>query len=176
MNRRQHILGVLLFATVVAAVFAPDPQGTAVVAPKERKTAAVQTATPAVREIGRQQSTADIDVLKIRGREGEEDMKSIFTRPHWLAAPEPERVVAPVIEAPPPVQEQAPPLPFRVMGRYIEDGQEIIFLQYNDQALLARVGEQLLDQYRIESLAGGVMTIVYLPLNERQVLQVGEAP
>ena len=69
---------------------------------------------------------------------------------------------------------QAPPvLPFVVLGRYIEAGQEVIFLQHNNQNLVVRVGNTLLEQYKVESLQGSTLNFRYLPLNLAQSLEIG---
>jgi len=41
--------------------------------------------------------------------------------------------------------------------------------------LLAQAGEKLGDDYRVESLAGNVMVLSYLPLNLRQTIDIGIA-
>jgi hypothetical protein len=69
------------------------------------------------------------------------------------------------VEAP-----KAPPLPFRVVGRYIANGQATVFMQYNDRTVLATQGAVIDDQYRVDSISATSIALIYLPLNERQTL------
>ena len=69
-----------------------------------------------------------------------------------------------------PIEESPPPLPFIVLGRYLEGGQEIFFLQHNNQNLVARIGDTLINQYKVESIRGATLNLRYLPLNSIQSL------
>lgn len=70
----------------------------------------------------------------------------------------------------------APPPPFRVIGRYADGQREGVVLQGADGAVsIAHAGETLGDSYRVESLAGNVMVLSYLPLNLKLTMDIGIA-
>jgi hypothetical protein len=74
---------------------------------------------------------------------------------------------------PPP---QAPPLPFRFMGRIAEPGTapEFLLLQ-GDRVLRVKAGERVGGDYRLEKFEGGKLYFRYRPLNVEQTLPVGTA-
>lgn len=68
----------------------------------------------------------------------------------------------------------APPLPFRMLGRYADGAKEGVILQGPDGAvLIAHPGETLGDNYRVESVAGNILVLSYLPLMLRQTMDIG---
>ena len=75
--------------------------------------------------------------------------------------------------APPPVVPKAPPLPFKVLGRIIEDEDPVVFLSNQDRNLVVRAGTKLDNNYLVESIDKTQMTFIYLPLAERQTLMLG---
>ncbi|WAC71448.1 hypothetical protein OU995_17900 [Roseateles sp. SL47] len=84
--------------------------------------------------------------------------------------------VRPVIETPPPLPAgpaAAPALPFRAFGRYVDGGEDVVFLMMNDQNLAVRVGDTIAEHYRVERLEGQTLTLRYLPLDLVQTLDVG---
>lgn len=86
----------------------------------------------------------------------------------------PPRRPAPVVavEAPAPA---APPVPYRVAGQVIRDGVAQVLLARGEALFTASEGDTLENQYRIESIRADKITLVYLPLDERQELSVVSA-
>lgn len=177
MTGSRLLLALGLAGTLLAAVFAPEP-GEPLVAPTPRPSGssgrAVEAAAAVTAATPRGGNTA-VEVLAIRPRDLGEETPAAFGAPiRPPAAPRPVPVAAPKPEAAPP--PQAPALPFRVLGRYVDGGEETIFLQQAERAIAVRVGDVLDGQYRVDSLAAGVLTLIYLPLNQRQTLDIGETP
>jgi len=81
----------------------------------------------------------------------------------WIVPPPPPPVVAP----------KAPPLPFKLVGRLIDNNQQVVFLANQDRNYIAREGAKLDNNYRVERIEAGRMTLIYLPLDERQILILG---
>ena len=81
----------------------------------------------------------------------------------WIVPPPPPPVVAP----------KAPPLPFKLVGRLIENNQQVVFLATQDRNYIAREGAKLDNNYLVERIEPGRMTLIYLPLDERQILNLG---
>jgi hypothetical protein len=66
----------------------------------------------------------------------------------------------------------APPLPFAYLGRLVQGEEQILFLRQQNQALAARVGEELAGAYRLQSASETALEFVYLPLDTRQTLAI----
>lgn len=81
----------------------------------------------------------------------------------------------PVVRVGPPPAPMAPPLPFRYQGRMTEEGVTTVFLAQGDRILVARAGDLLNNQYRVESVTAGAVTFLYEPLKQRQTLNLGSA-
>jgi hypothetical protein len=76
--------------------------------------------------------------------------------------------------APPP--PSAPPLPFQFLGK-LDDSETLrVFLQRGERVHTVSVGDVIDGTYRVERIAAGQMTLIYLPLNVSQTLSVGSEP
>ncbi|MDB5815460.1 MAG: putative secretion system translation initiation factor [Rhodocyclales bacterium] len=173
----RRVLGLGLLATLTAAYFAPPAtQNDVVLSDKTRITSPTLLAGSNV-TLQRGKPALPIDVLNIRSRRRDEESdvsKGIFAATEWTAPPLKMALEAnAVAQNAVPSAPQAPPLPFRVLGKYIEDGQTVVFLQYNDQNLAVHVGDIIADSYKVESLNGQVLSLRYIPLDLQQTLDVG---
>ena len=72
--------------------------------------------------------------------------------------------------APPAPQPVAPPMPFLYVGQIAGREGPTILLSRGAESFAVKAGEPIDNDYRLESVAGEELTIVYLPLNERQIL------
>lgn len=175
-RRLPIVLAALLLVTLIAAYLAPPAQ-TATLPPVARviKPDTRVAETPSSGAMDGNRMTI---VLKVKDRNvGEEEMAptGLFAvpAPPPPPAPPPEpKKKTPVLAPPPP---QAPPLPFQVLGRYVEDGKTAVFLRHHDRNLVVRVGDTLAGQYKVESLDGNLLTLRYLPLDQMQTLLIGAA-
>ena len=77
--------------------------------------------------------------------------------------------VARVAIAPPP-QPVAPPLPFQYVGQIKGREGPTVLLSRGEESFSVKPGEPIDNDYRLESMTDEALTIVYLPLNERQTL------
>ena len=117
--------------------------------------------------------------LQIHPRVNDDELGNLFAKQSWQPDA-PKKVLPPqVIEAAQPTRAAttpsgAPPLPFQFMGRFVEDGKSAYFLQQDGRNVVARPGEKIDDNYLLESAANGALQFIYLPLNERQTLAVGD--
>jgi hypothetical protein len=78
--------------------------------------------------------------------------------------------------AAPPPAPTAPPLPYKVLGKKLEDGAWQVFLTQDDNVHIVKQGDLLDDRYRIEKIEPPVLVMTYIPLNERQTLAIGGEP
>jgi hypothetical protein len=89
----------------------------------------------------------------------------VFAAKSWNR---PRAVVA--VKLPPPEPPAAPPLPFEYVGQM--EGREgvNVFLSRGGEFVTAKAGQQLDDDYRLETVSPQELIFVYLPLGERQTL------
>ena len=184
---RKIVLGVAAAATLLAAWFAPDQDG-GVVGPAAATTrdAAVPAARtapaaadyPADSNGGTPEAPAAVTAeLQIHPRVADDDLGNVFAKQSWQpAAAAPLKVLpqAPVEAAQPVVPAGAPPLPFQFLGRFTDEGKTAYFLQIDGRNIVARAGEKIDDNYQLDSVSGDTMNFIYLPLNQKQSLVVGD--
>jgi hypothetical protein len=97
--------------------------------------------------------------------------RDIFAAHSFLPPPAPDKA----LRAAKPPLPMAPPLPFRYQGRLVEAGGTTVFLTQGDRMLVARAGDLLGNQYRVESVSASAVTFIFEPLKQRQTLTIGSA-
>ena len=167
-SKRRLVLAAALLATLLAAYLAPrDGADREISAPARPQRQTVAKARPAAAA-----PDVDAEVLEILPRAEDELPDTVFAVPRPVQpppqAPAPAPVVAPSAPAPP----QAPPPPFQVFGRAIEDGKVTLFLRWGERNILARVGDTVEGQYRLESEDGRTLQVRYLTLDQLQSLTI----
>jgi hypothetical protein len=195
---KHAMLGLALFSTIIFVWFAPAADDEGLVLSERVKTTVIplRDASNTPKNLTNKSSATTatsipVAVLSIRSRIQSEEIDSqdsrLFTPTQWTIPvtqkistqqikpaekiKPTEMIIKPADEAP--AIEAPPSLPFVVLGRYIDAGQEVIFLQNNNQNLVVRVGDTLLGQYKVESLQGTTLNLRYLPLNLAQSLEIG---
>lgn len=93
--------------------------------------------------------------------------QALFGRQDWTPPPPP----PPKPEPPPP--PSAPPLPFTVIGKSLEEGKWEVYLASGQSTHIAIEGAVLEGAWRIDRIAPPLMTLTYLPLNQIQQLNIG---
>ena len=68
-----------------------------------------------------------------------------------------------------PARPEAPPLPFRYLGKLIEDGKLSVFLANGDESVSVTAGARLGD-YRVDKVTESEVQFTYLPLKTKQSL------
>jgi hypothetical protein len=76
-----------------------------------------------------------------------------------------------------PVRAIAPPMPFSYMGKMVdeESGKLTLYLSKGDVPYTVSVGEVIDGVYRVEAVSETELTLIYLPLNTRQTITIGES-
>jgi hypothetical protein len=64
---------------------------------------------------------------------------------------------------------EAPPLPFRYLGKLIEDGKLSVFLANGEESVTAVAGQRIGD-YRVDKVTESEVQFTYLPLKTKQSL------
>ena len=165
---RWALYGVALVGAIWAAIWVErDP---AIVA-----SALVQQNSPEIQPSSRSGTAADesrkdsalgIDGLPTRSHHGAS--ADPFSPRSWkqMAADAARR------DAPPrtPPVPQPPPLPFTYMGKLVEGKVTTIFLTNDDENYIARLGDTIDKDYRVEEIGEDQIVLTYLPLKRRQHL------
>jgi hypothetical protein len=149
----------------------PNPAATGVVPPALRSVSARAGAASA-------RSREGLDVLSVLPRHLDDDLAPYASRLFAVQASSPgtpsDELQLPPKSLPVKALVQAPPLPFQWLGRYEEAGVAAIFLASSDQSFVARVGDAVGENYRLEGIRDTELTLRYLPLNLLQTLKIGE--
>lgn len=134
----------------------------------------VPTAAPA-REapVDEGHSSADeIDLERLKRPKREGAVQDLFPSKPLAVAPTPVVVAAPPPRPVPPPAPTAPPLPFKYLGRLADGSAQTVFLERNQIALSASVGDVIDSLYKVEAIAEASVQFTYLPLGSRQILSI----
>jgi hypothetical protein len=160
MNTRQRWLALVLIVTVVAAFWPGREDSDEVVetvrrADKQAPSAAkpgttVPQAAAATRErLARMQA-------------------NLFPSQTWVPPPPPPKPYVP----PPPPPPKPPPLPFKYLGRWVEDGQQTLFLVQGEQPIPVELGQVLPGNWRVDEITERTVVFTYLPLDMQSILGI----
>lgn len=84
-----------------------------------------------------------------------------------------------IVDKPPPEKPQkpqkpvAPPLPYLYMGKIIDKSGLAVFLTRDERAYVVHVGDVIDATYRVDAIAPPMLELTYLPLKEKQLLNIG---
>lgn len=157
-------LGLMLTGSLAAAalVSEQDAQTGEVVAPAVGKPSRREAAQPAL---------PVLQLDKLVRADASEPEQDPFAGKTWYVPPPPSPEPEIIQEAPKPT---APPLPFRYMGRMQEEGgQTVVYLTQGARAYSVSQGDTIDGTYRVDSISPSAVTLVYLPLNIKQNLNIG---
>lgn len=180
---RRSLLGMCLIVTIALSVKAwRVPEGTLAMAAvsvarhdaaltassvrsaaKHDRAKSPGKATQAVSE-----KTSSEKLAALRKPMSLESRNNPFAASSWLPPAPP-----PVQAAPEPPPPTAPPVPYVYLGKL--DGSTLkprVFLSSGDQLVIVSQGEVVDGQYRVESISDADIVLMYLPLNQRQVISM----
>ncbi len=112
--------------------------------------------------------------LPTRSRIEQSAAKDPFAARGWLPPPPPPPP-APVVtvDVTPPPPPMAPPVPFRFVGLIEEKAAKpAAFIAKGDALFVVHVGDVVESLYRIESFNSAQVVVTYLPLQQRQTIDV----
>lgn len=161
MNRRTLTLSLVLTATLAAVAWTAY-----------QEKSASDLVEPVVRNQGlNQQAVAVINPppgLRTALNEASQDA---FAPRNWTPPPPPPPKALP---PPPPPPPMAPPLPFRYVGKMLEDGRLVVFLDANGRNIAIKGGEVLDGQWRVDGVEPRLIRFNYLPLEQTATLIIGD--
>jgi len=99
----------------------------------------------------------------------EGEISNVFGATSWYVPPPPPPPPPP---APPP-KPTAPPMPFAYLGSYEGDTKLIIILSKGDRVYTVSPGDVIEGTYKVESIKGSWLEMIYLPLNIKQTINTG---
>jgi hypothetical protein len=91
---------------------------------------------------------------------------NLFPVQTWVPPPPPHK----------PEQPKAPPLPFKYLGQLQEAMGIVLFLEHGKLTLVARAGETVAGNWRIEKITPTQAVFNYQPLDQSQTLTLRTSP
>ena len=159
---RSWILGIVLAASLVAA-FAPTESAERDSAPHRPMT----TFTPP--PVAPLDTSQDAPVIVISRPLSTEPAGNPFSTSSWVPPP------PPPARPPPPLPPTPPSLPYAYLGRIDDAGKTAVLLGQADNSHAIRVGDTIGSVWRIEAATDQAVEFIYLPLNARKTLAIGNS-
>lgn len=114
---------------------------------------------------------AEIALEKLRRPQAGQSVKDVFAAHSWHVPPPPP---PPPPQMQPPLPASAPPLPFVYLGKMVDQGGVTVFVAKQDSNYAVKAGDVLDGSYRVDAIAGSLMTLTYLPLDMKQTMHIGD--
>ncbi len=175
---RHLLLSLALVATVVASfIDLPEDDVPEPTVRSSRSTAADRTPLPPADATAVSPAPAAPAFAATAARPVFAAAAADLFRVHsWQPPPAPAAAPAPVpVAAATPAVTAAPPLPFRYIGKLVQDGAVTAFVNLGTVTHVLRPGD-LVAGYRVASISAAGMELVYLRLDEKQHLSFGNTP
>ena len=177
-NAKRWLMGLGLAATIALAWFAPQEEAPVARSKTTARSARTQpvSATPASSRSGAVNGikpTLTAQQLQGTDRASASDVTDLFRSSSWFVPPPPPPPLPPPGPPPPPPPPSAPALPFVYLGQIVEDEKAQVILARGDRVVTVYVGENIDSYYRVVSLKGGTLTLLYVPLDIKQTLATG---
>jgi hypothetical protein len=176
---RPAVLAAAGAATLAAAFHFVGSDGDGVVqstARADENAALTAQGSGAAPAVGSPQATpagAAAPSLPTRSRFAASASNDPFAPKGWLPPPPPPPPAAAALPPPPPPAPTAPPVPFRFVGLIEEKAAKpAAFIAKGEALFVVHVGDVVESTYRIESFNSAQVVITYLPLQQRQTIEV----
>ncbi|MDO8294093.1 MAG: hypothetical protein Q7T29_14695 [Gallionella sp.] len=159
---RKIALTVALGATIVASLV--DLPASDTVPPAKAAAGTAAAASARVPPAATDMPSAAVSGQSLR-EHFDPQATDLFASHSWQPPPPP---------PPKPEPPKAPPLPFRYLGKVLDEGQILAFVGQGVRTHLLRTGD-VLAEYKIDEITPTEITFVYLPLNEKQHMTFGSS-
>lgn len=175
-RQRWLVLGGLLIVTLAVGAWLGEgaaPPATQLVVAAGADSRAAPASARARGEGARGEALA-VNLEKFKSRDAGEASRDPFATQAPLGANRTGAPGAPSGPVAPPSPPSAPALPFTYIGKLLSEGNVAVFLTQGERNLVVHEGDTIDALYRVEHIAEGGITLVYLPLEQRQTLVIGE--
>lgn len=165
-TRWKLLLPLLAISAGLALLEAPEAADDLVdvAAPRPSMTK-VSPDTPPERQSRPSASGPATAILELRPRQTGKEPAEAFATQNWTPPPPP---------PPPPAPPSAPPLPFTFLGKKFEEGLWQVFLGRNEETYIVKENDAIDTLYRVDAVTPPTLTLTYLPLQQQQILSIGE--
>lgn len=179
---RHILLTAALLGSAGLVLFSDPPQAKSdIVEPAKQppQDTSINTVSPTQQQVTSQTSATgtqlltrasrDYDIYSESGTRHSQTTPDLFAAHNW-APPALSRQESGSLFS----EQTAPALPFTMIGKHQIDGKWEIFLASGQNDYVVHEQDIINEQYKIESIRPPVMTLIYLPLNTRQTMQIGD--
>lgn len=178
-NVRRWVLGAALVATLLLVVWLEEDDDVAMEetvqpilpsrsASGKGRTKPSDTSHLQIDLLGQRKLSAEADdIFAPTSWEPKQSRASLSQSPFGAQAARPAQVQ--VVAPPPPT---APPLQFKYLGKIMEGNTTRVFLSVADNNYIAKVGERIETNYRIDRIHDEAIEFTYLPLGIKQTLLI----
>ncbi len=170
---RWKLLGLLAAGGALAFYVLSQSSGDdeSVVKPVVREAARPGAGEPAARATT--EKPAEAPGLPSRSKLAQNANSDPFAPKGWTPPPPPPPPPVAAPPPPPPPPPTAPPVPFKFIGQ-IEDksAKPAAFITKGDALFVVHVGDVVENTYRVESFNAAQVVVTYLPLQQRQTIDV----
>ena len=163
---RRTLLGAALGVAAWLVFFADPPLGDSGIAEPAGSRGEGNANSSAARA-----ANEPIEILELRPRVASTAKSTLFGSTAWVTPPKP----APAPPPPPPPPPRAPQLPFGFIGKRFDGVRWEVFVSRGADTLILHENDLVDGTYRIDSIHPPQLSVVYLPLNEKQSLAIGPA-
>jgi len=161
MNTRQRWITLALIVTLAAAFWPGREDSDEVVESAAREDRAARLQAPShVGADGPAQQAAPAARERLAAMQG-----NLFPRQTWVPPPKP-------YIPPPPPPPAPPPLPFKYLGRWVDDGRLTVFLVQGEQPIPVATGQVLPGNWRVDEITARSVVFTYLPLDMQSTLGI----
>jgi hypothetical protein len=163
MNTRQRWLALALVVTLIAAFWPGSEDSVEVVETVRRAEDPARTVAPVVVDAAVPTRPAPAPRERLIGMQA-----NLFPTQTWVPPPPPPKPYIP----PPPPPPKPPPLPFKFLGRWVENGQQTLYLVQGEEPIPIRPGQVLASRWRVDEITDRTVVFTYLPLDMQSILGI----
>lgn len=171
---RRLILGAALVATLLAVIWVEEDDLD--LAETVQPILPTRTASSGAR--GKKDDIGPLQVDRLGQRAFSAEADDIFAVTSWepkrpvSSSPQPVFVPRQIAAPAPPPAPVAPPLQFKYVGRVTEGNITRVFLSMAESNYVAKAGERIDANYRVDRIKDDAIEFTYLPLGVKQTLLI----
>jgi hypothetical protein len=162
MNTRQRWLALALIVTLAVSFWPGREDSDEVVETVQRVGKSVPAVVPTRGDKASQQAAPATRERLARMQ------ANLFPSQTWVPPPPKPKPYVP----PPPPPPKPPPLPFKYLGRWVDAGQQTLFLVQGEEPIPVQLGQVLSGSWRVDEITERTVVFTYLPLDMQSILGI----